>query len=203
MVFTYSNNSFIMETDEEIIVRVATPEDVDFALPIVAEMESSAKARGTGIAKRNPLDIKKKMLQGDAVIAFTKSGFWAGFSYIQAWQNNRFVSNSGLIVAPAFRGLKVAAAIKKKIFELSRFLYPSAKIFSITTGLPVMKLNSRLGFLPVTYSEITTDTHFWEGCKSCINYPVLVGHQFANCLCTAMLFYPPEPKNPVLLSTAD
>lgn len=192
-----------METDEEIIVRVATPADADFALPIVAEMESSARARGTGIAKRNPLDIKKKILLGHAVIAFTKKGIWAGFSYIQSWQGNQFVSNSGLIVAPAFRGLKVAAAIKKKIFELSRLLYPSAKIFSITTGLPVMKLNSRLGFEPVTYTEITTDTSFWEGCKSCINYPILAGHHFANCLCTAMLFNPPELKNPVLLSTAE
>ncbi|RBL93571.1 N-acetyltransferase [Chitinophaga flava] len=192
-----------METDEEIIVRVASPEDVDFALPIVAEMESSARARGTGISKRDPMDIKKKILQGNAVIAFTKSGIWAGFSYIQAWEGGRFVSNSGLIVVPEFRGLKVAAAIKKKIFELSRSLYPSAKIFSITTGLPVMKLNSRLGFEPVTYTEITTDSSFWAGCKSCINYPILAGHHFANCLCTAMLFTPPELKDPVLLSTAD
>lgn len=179
-----------METDEEIIVRVATPEDIDFALPIVDEMESSAKVRGTGIAKRNPLDIKKKILQGNAIIAFTKSGYWAGFSYIQSWENDRFVSNSGLIVAPAFRRLNVASAIKQKIFELSRSRYPSAKIFSITTGLAVMKLNSRLGFEPVTYSEIPTDPHFWEGCKSCINYPILAGHHFANCLCTAMLFSP-------------
>ncbi|NSL89521.1 N-acetyltransferase [Chitinophaga sp. Mgbs1] len=181
-----------METDEEIVVRVATSADVDFALPIVAEMEASAKVRRTGIARRNPLTIKEKILEGKAVIAFTKSGIWAGFSYIQGWQNSRFVSNSGLIVAPAFRGLKVAAAIKQKIFELSRLLYPSAKIFSITTGLPVMKLNTRLGFEPVTYTEITTDPAFWDGCKSCINYPVLAGKNFRNCLCTAMLFCPPE-----------
>ncbi|MCW3462333.1 N-acetyltransferase [Chitinophaga nivalis] len=184
-----------METDEEIVVRVATAMDVDFALPIVAEMEASAKARGTGIARRNPAAIREKILEGKAVIAFFK-GIWAGFSYIQSWEEGRFVSNSGLIVAPAFRGLKVAGAIKHKIFELSRLLYPSAKIFSITTGLPVMKLNSRLGFEPVTYAEITQDPCFWEGCKSCINYPILADKNYRNCLCTAMLFRPDEASEP-------
>lgn len=179
-----------METDEEIVVRLATAMDVDFALPIVAEMEASAKARGTGIAKRNPATIKEKILEGKAVIAFTAEGIWAGFSYIQSWENASFVSNSGLIVAPAFRGMKVAQAIKQKIFELSRLLYPQAKIFSITTGLPVMKLNTRLGFEPVTYNEITHDPLFWEGCKSCVNYPILAGKNYRNCLCTAMLFQP-------------
>jgi hypothetical protein len=111
-----------METDDDIVVRVATAMDIDFALPIVAEMEASAKARGTGISKRDPAAIKAKILEGKAVIAFSTDGIWAGFSYIQSWEENRFVSNSGLIVAPAFRGLKVAAAIKKKIFELSRVM---------------------------------------------------------------------------------
>lgn len=179
-----------METDEEIVVRLATAMDVDFALPIVAEMEASANARGTGIAKRDPAAIRKKILEGKAVIAFTADGIWAGFSYIQSWEEGRFVSNSGLIVAPAFRGLKVAAAIKSKIFELSREQYPTAKIFSITTGLAVMKLNTRLGFEPVTYDQITNDPLFWEGCKSCVNYPILTGKNHKNCLCTAMLFHP-------------
>ncbi|NIG52335.1 N-acetyltransferase [Chitinophaga sp. Cy-1792] len=177
-------------TDEEIVVRRANITDIDFALPITAEMEASAKARGTGISKRNPEDIRKKILEGKAVIAFTKSGIWAGFSYIQTWDNNSYVSNSGLIVAPAFRRLKVASAIKQKIFELSRMMYPAAKIFSITTGLAVMKLNTRLGFEPVTYNEITHDPQFWSACKSCVNYPVLAAKGFKNCLCTAMLFTP-------------
>jgi hypothetical protein len=179
-----------METDDEFVVRLATAMDVDFALPIVEEMEASAKARGTGISKRDPAAIKAKILEGKAVIAFTADGIWAGFSYIQSWENDHFVSNSGLIVAPAFRGKKVAAAIKQKIFELSRSMYPTSKIFSITTGLAVMKLNTRLGFEPVTYSEITQDPHFWDGCKSCVNYPILAAKDRRNCLCTAMLFQP-------------
>ncbi|MBV7528768.1 N-acetyltransferase [Chitinophaga sp. sic0106] len=184
------------EAEEEVVVRLATAMDLAFALPICAEMESSAKARGTGISRRDPADIKRKMLEGKAVIAFTKTGMWAGFSYIQTWENGRFVSNSGLIVAPAFRRLKVASAIKQKIFELSRKLYPHAKIFSITTGLAVMKLNSRLGFEPVTYTEITQDPQFWTACKSCANYPVLASQGFKKCLCTAMLFTPEETSEP-------
>ncbi|MET6999114.1 N-acetyltransferase [Chitinophaga defluvii] len=174
----------------DIVVRIATAEDAEFALPIVAEMEASAKARGTGISKRSPGAIREKILQGKAVIAFTQQGIWAGFSYIEAWGQGKFVSNSGLIVAPSFRGLGIAAIIKQKIFELSRLLYPAAKIFGITTGLAVMKLNSRLGFEPVTYGEITQDARFWEGCKSCINYPILTAKGHKNCLCTAMLFDP-------------
>lgn len=180
------------DADEKVVVRLATALDLEFALPICAEMEASAKARGTGISRRDPADIKRKMLEGKAVIAFTRSGIWAGFSYIQTWENARFVSNSGLIVAPAFRQLKVASVIKQKIFELSRSLYPHAKIFSITTGLAVMKLNSRLGFEPVTYTEITQDPQFWKACESCSNYPVLASQGFKRCLCTAMLFAPDE-----------
>lgn len=177
-----------MDSTSSIEVRVASAADADFAIPIAAEMESSAKARGTGIARRDPADIRQKILQGRGVIAFTRTGVWAGFSYIQDWEDGKFVSNSGLIVVPAFRKLGVAAAIKQKIFELSRLLYPAAGIFSITTGLAVMKLNSKLGFEPVTYQEITHDPHFWEGCKSCVNYPILQSKNFKNCLCTAMLF---------------
>jgi hypothetical protein len=179
-----------METD--ITVRIATAADIDFALPIVAEMESSAKARGTGISKRDPEAIKQKILQGKAVIAFTKQGVWAGFTYLEVYEQGRFVSNSGLIVPPAFRGLGVAAQLKQRLFELCRFLYPQAKLFGITTGAAVMKINTRLGYEPVAFEDITHDAAFWNGCKSCVNYGILESKQFKNCLCTAMLFEPPK-----------
>ena len=174
----------------DIVVRLAGAADADFALPIAAEMEASAKVRGTGIAKRSPEMIKEKILAGKAVIAFTKEGVWAGFSYLQEWEQGKFISNSGLIVAPAFRGLGVAAAIKQQLFMLCRLRYPQARIFGITTGGPVMKLNARLGFIPVTYADITQDPAFWEGCKSCVNYPILTAKENKHCLCTAMLFDP-------------
>ena len=112
----------------------------DFAQIICDEMESSAKARGTGIAKRSPDYIKEKMREGKAVIAFTEEGIWAGFCYIETWSHGEYVANSGLIVAPPFRKSGLAKNIKKKIFDLSQKLYPNAKLFGLTTGLAVMKI---------------------------------------------------------------
>lgn len=159
-------------------------------------MEQSAKARGTGIAKRSPEYVRKKMEEGKAVIAVTPDNHWAGFCYIEAWGHNKFVANSGLIVAPQFRKTGAARKIKQKIFELSRKMYPDAKIFGLTTGLAVMKINSELGYEPVTYSELTNDEEFWAGCKSCVNYDILMSKERKNCLCTAMLYDPASHPAP-------
>jgi hypothetical protein len=155
-------------------------------------MAESAKARGTGIAKRSPEYVKMKMEEGKAVIAVTSSGEWVGFCYIESWEHEKFVANSGLIVAPPFRKSGVAKQIKNKIFELSRKKYPDAKIFGLTTGLAVMKINSDLGYEPVTYSQLTTDDNFWKGCQSCVNYEILMSKERKNCMCTAMLYDPAE-----------
>jgi hypothetical protein len=159
-------------------------------------MASSAKARGTGIAKRSPDYIREKMREGKAVIAFTKDGIWAGFCYIETWSQSDYVANSGLIVAPPFRKGGLAKKIKKKIFNLSRKKYPEAKIFGLTTGLAVMKINSELGYEPVTYSELTQDDAFWSGCKSCVNFDILTSKERKNCLCTAMLYDPKDHYEP-------
>jgi len=157
-------------------------------------MEASARARGTGIAKRSPDYVKQKMLEGKAVVALTKEGKWAGFCYIESWEHGKYVANSGLIVAPDFRKSGLARLIKKKIFDLSRQKYPEAKIFGLTTGLAVMKINSELGYEPVTYSELTQDDEFWKGCKSCVNFEILMSKDRKNCMCTAMLYDPAEKK---------
>lgn len=157
-------------------------------------MEASAKARGTGIAKRSPEYIRTKMNEGKAVIALTAAGEWVGFCYIEAWGHGEFVANSGLVVNPAFRGSGVATRIKQKVFELSRHKYPEAKIFGLTTGLAVMKINSELGYKPVTYSELTDDNDFWKGCQSCVNYDILMSKDRKNCLCTGMLYDPAWEK---------
>jgi len=175
-----------------IIVREATPADAHWAETITNEMAESAKARGTGIAKRSPEYVKLKMDEGKAVIALTDTGEWVGFCYIESWQHEKFVANSGLIVSPAFRKSGVAKQIKQKVFALSRKKYPNAKIFGLTTGLAVMKINSDLGYEPVTYSELTTDDEFWKGCQSCVNYEILMSKERKNCMCTAMLYDPEE-----------
>ena len=177
--------------EQKIIVRVAHSGDASFANAITDEMASSAKARGTGIAKRSPDYVAKKINEGKSVIAYTEDGTWVGFCYIEAWQHGQFVANSGLIVAPAFRKTGIAKKIKQTIFQLSREKYPTAKIFGLTTGLAVMKINSELGYEPVTYSELTDDEEFWAGCKSCVNYDILMSKERKNCMCTAMLY---EPK---------
>lgn len=159
-------------------------------------MESSAKARGTGIAKRSPEYIIKKIEEGKAVIAVTPEGEWVGFCYIEAWGHDAFVANSGLIVAPAYRKSGIAKRIKENIFQLSREKYPHAKIFGLTTGLAVMKINSDLGYEPVTYSELTDDEQFWAGCKSCVNYDILMSKDRKNCMCTAMLYDPADHYEP-------
>lgn len=181
-----------MENQHQIIIRVANFLDTHFAKRIVEEMESSAKARGTGIAKRTPEYVANKMLEGKAVIAVTDKGVWVGFCYIEEWSHGKFVANSGLIVSPEFRKSGVARQIKRRIFELSREKYPDAKIFGLTTGLAVMKINSELGYEPVTYSELTDDETFWAGCKSCVNYDILMSKDRKNCMCTAMLFDPQD-----------
>lgn len=177
-------------------ILVANESHQDFAQIICDEMASSAKARGTGIAKRSPDYIKEKIREGKAVIAFNQDGIWAGFCYIETWSHGEYVANSGLIVAPAFRKGGLARSIKKKIFELSRQKYPEAKLFGLTTGLAVMKINSELGYEPVTYSELTQDEAFWAGCKSCVNYEILMSKERKNCLCTGMLYDPKDHYEP-------
>ncbi len=182
--------------NSNIIIRTAIDADVQYATMISAEMESSAKARGTGIAKRSAEYISQKIMERKAVIAVAADDSWVGFCYIEAWDHDSFVANSGLIVAPEFRKSGIAKSIKKQIFQLSREKYPHAKIFGLTTGLAVMKINSDLGYEPVTYSELTNDDQFWAGCKSCVNYDILMGKNRQNCMCTAMLYDPGDHFEP-------
>ena len=185
-----------METRNQFQILIADESHLSFAQVICDEMASSAQARGTGIAKRSPEYIQEKIREGKAVIAFTQDGYWAGFCYIETWSHGQYVANSGLIVAPQFRKSGLAKAIKKQIFDLSRQRYPEAKIFGLTTGLAVMKINSDLGYEPVTYSELTQDEAFWAGCKSCVNYDILTSKERKNCLCTAMLYDPKDHYEP-------
>ena len=185
-----------MNQDQDFQILIADKTHEGFAQLICDEMAASAAARGTGIAKRSPDYIKQKMEEGKAVIAFTKDGIWAGFCYIETWSHGDYVANSGLIVAPSFRKGGLAKKIKKKIFELSRKKYPESKIFGLTTGLAVMKINSELGYEPVTYSELTQDEAFWSGCKSCVNYDILMSKERKNCFCTGMLYDPKDHYEP-------
>ncbi|MFI3301610.1 MAG: GNAT family N-acetyltransferase [Rikenellaceae bacterium] len=154
----------------------------------------SALQRGTGIAKRSPEYIADKITSGKAVVAICGEKL-VGFSYVETWGHGDYVATSGLIVDPEYRHLGLAARIKAKTFDLARKKYPRAKLFSITTSLPVMKLNSKLGYTPVTFSELTDDEEFWKGCEGCKNYDILQRNQRRMCLCTGMLYDPKSAKN--------
>ena len=178
----------------KIEILVADNRHFSYIDTILNTIEKAAEARGTGIARRSPEYVKTKIEEGKAIIAFV-NGEFGGFCYIETWGDKKFVANSGLIVVDKFRGHGLAKAIKKKAFDLSRKRFPEAKIFGLTTGLAVMKINSELGYKPVTFSELTDDKDFWKGCEACRNFPILKEKNYKMCLCTGMLYDPAAVKN--------
>ena len=175
-------------------ILVANQSHFKYAQIISDTITESAKVRGTGIAQRTSEYIIKRLQNGNAIIALDNNKF-AGFCYIEVWGNKDFVANSGLIVHPDYRGQGLAKKIKKRIFELSKEKFPHAKIFGITTGLPVMKMNYELGYKPVTFSELTDDPEFWKGCQTCKNFDILTRTERKMCLCTGMLYDPNSKEN--------
>ncbi|WP_297088363.1 GNAT family N-acetyltransferase [uncultured Draconibacterium sp.] len=183
-----------MKSLNNIKVLIADENHLKFIDDINDAIDSASKQRGTGIARRTFEYLADKMKQGKAIIALEEGEVFAGFCYIETWQEKGFVANSGLIVAEDYRGIGLAKAIKKKAFELSRKKYPNSKIFGLTTGLAVMKINHELGYRPVTFSELTLDDHFWKGCTGCINHDILERTGRTKCLCTGMLYDPAWEK---------
>jgi hypothetical protein len=184
-----------MKELKNIKVLVAGKEHLKYVDEINDAIDVASKQRGTGIARRTYEYLASKIEDGKAIIALDGEAF-AGFCYIETWGNKGFVANSGLIVVPEYRGYGLAKEIKRKAFLLSRQQYPEAKIFGLTTGLAVMKINHELGYKPVTFSELTEDEQFWNGCKSCVNYDILERMERTKCLCTGMLYDPAWEKVP-------
>lgn len=176
---------------KEVDVIVANEGHIKYVDTILKTIADAAKVRGTGIAKRSPEYVATKMREAKAVIALDGDKF-AGFSYIETWGNKHYVTTSGLIVHPDYRGLGLAKRIKALTFTLARVRWPHAKIFSLTSGSAVMKMNTQLGYLPVTFNDLTDDESFWRGCEGCINHDILVRTRRQYCICTAMLFDPEE-----------
>ncbi len=176
---------------EEIKVMVADASHEKYVDTILKTIADAAKVRGTGIAKRTHEYLATKMKEAKAVIALSGDRF-VGFSYIETWGNKQYVTTSGLIVHPDFRGMGVSKMIKNMTFTLARVRWPKAKIFSLTSGSAVMKMNTQLGYHPVTFNDLTDDESFWRGCEGCINVDVLHRTNRRYCICTAMLYDPEE-----------
>lgn len=170
-------------------VMVASEEHLKYVTVINDTIEEAAKARGTGIARRTDEYITDKIKQGKAILALNRDEF-VGFCYIESWGHDKFVANSGLIVKASYRGMGVAKRIKKAAFDLSRKKFPNAKLFGLTTGEQVMRINTELGYVPVTFAKLTDDEQFWAGCKSCVNYDILQRTNMTKCLCTGMVYDP-------------
>ena len=171
----------------------AKAEHIMYAKQISLCIDESAQVRGTGIARRTPKYLATKIENGNAVIALDNDKF-AGFCYIEVWGHGKYVAHSGLIVSPEFRGRGLAKKIKREVFNISLKQYPKAKIFGITTGQAVMKINYELGYKPVHFSELTDDPEFWKGCQTCKNFDILTRTERKLCLCTGMLHDPNEKK---------
>jgi len=179
--------------DYGIDVMVADESHEIYVDTILETIEAAAKVRGTGIARRSHDYVAQKMREGKVIIALAGDEF-AGFTYIESWGNKQYVATSGLIVADKFRNQGLARRIKHASFQLARLRWPKAKIFSLTSGSAVMKLNSELGYLPVTFADLTDDESFWRGCNGCVNHDVLISRQRRFCICTAMLFDPEDER---------
>jgi hypothetical protein len=180
---------------KNIEISIASEKHLKYIQVIEQALLDASKQKGVGIAVRSSEYLRGKIMEGKSVIACTEDGQWAGFCYIESWGHNRFVANSGLIVGTEFRGIGLAGEIKKRALELSVQLFPGAKLFGLTTSLAVMRINSGLGYRPVTFSELTDDEEFWKGCETCPYYDILVRTKRDDCLCTAMIMDPAEKKN--------
>lgn len=177
------------EDIDDIDVMVADTSHEVYVDIILDTIEAAASVRGTGIAKRTHDYISQKMKEGKAIIALSGDEF-AGFTYIESWGNKQYVATSGLIVVEKFRKKGLAKRIKEASFALARLRWPKAKLFSLTSGSAVMKMNTELGYVPVTFAELTDDEAFWRGCEGCVNHDILVRTDRKYCICTAMLFDP-------------
>lgn len=180
--------------NDGIRVFVADAADEKYVDTILETITSAAKVRGSGIAKRTHAYLATKMRERKAILALKDDEF-AGFCYIESWENKHYVANSGLIVVEKFRGHHLATRIKEVAFTLSRLRWPHAKLFGLTSSGAVMKINTRLGYVPVPFAELTQDDEYWKGCGTpeapcCINCDVLARTGRKYCVCTGMLYDP-------------
>lgn len=174
-----------------IIIRIANSSDTIYAKAISRMLSESAKARGSAVALRTPEYLATKMEEGKAVLALDGE-IVVGFCYMETWEHEKYVANSGLIVHEDYRQRGLARKIKEAIFNLTRLKYPNSKIFGITTSPATVKLNTALGYKQVPFSELTTDQEFWKGCMTCENYKILTKTGNKNCLCIGLLYEPPK-----------
>ena len=167
----------------------ATKEHHCYIRDILATIYDASKVKGNSIVMRDPEYLAAKTNEGKAVIAL-KGDEFAGFCYLECWQNEKFVAHSGLIVKPEYCGQGLASKIKEATFQICRTMFPNAKIFNITKSEAVIKIDTRLGFKIVPYTELTDDPAFWKGCETRPHYHTLLKNNMQSCECTGLVFNP-------------
>ncbi len=169
-------------------VHESTPEDVRFAE--AASRLIDAASSQYDIAKRSPEWLGAKIRAGRAAIATAAAPSdereLVGFGYWSAWDKDTFISHSGLVVRPDYRGSGLGRDLKTILFDSSRRQLPRATLMSLTTSPHVRALNLSLGFEVVPLDQLTHDPAFWEGCRTCRNYAA-VQARGERCCCEGML----------------
>ena len=189
---------YYMEYNDGIKVVVADASHEKYVDVILETITDSAKKRGSGIASRTHDYLATKMRERKAIIALAgEEEEFAGFCYIESWGNKEYVANSGLIVVEKFRNHHLATRIKQTAFTLSRLRWPNAKLFGLTSQAAVMRINTQLGYVPVTFAQLTQDDAYWAGCGTpeeprCKNCDILARTGRMYCVCTAMLYDPKD-----------
>jgi ribosomal protein S18 acetylase RimI-like enzyme len=140
------------------------------------------------IARRHPEFLEAKIQSGQAVFALDDHDL-VGFGYFSDWDYGRFVSHSGLIVKPEYRGRGLGRRLKLALLKASRQQFPHAVLMSLTTSPEVKAMNLKLGFQVVPIEELTTDAAFWAGCKSCCRYTETLAKGL-KCCCEGMVLRP-------------
>jgi len=177
-------------------VRRAAESDLQFVPSVASAIDDEVAAGAIGIARRSAADLASRIRTGEAIIALAAEATsdhapagadWAGFCYVAAWEEGRFVSTSGLIVAPQHRGRGLAKRLKERALELAAERYPGAIAFGLSTSSAVARINEELGFRAASYSALPADSAFWDGCRTCPLHADLVANERRTCHCRAVI----------------
>lgn len=184
-------------------VRRAVEKDLILAPSIVEEINYWARFRTTGVVGRTAAYIEDKIKEGKAFIAFSPTGEWVGFCYLEVWEHRRYVANSGLIIKPEYRKSGLAKKLKEVSFRFTRKTYPQAKIFSLTSKPSVMQINLALGYKSVSPQYLFEDSDFVNGCRDVVDYPDMTAKHKNDGNCFLMLFDPlAETQNKMLFDAS-
>ncbi len=175
-----------MEGQDGYRVRASTAADAPRAAEAFALLQEALKGKVIGLAARSLAELSGKITDGLAVLALSPDGVLAGFILVCPWDQDRWVSTSALVVAPAHRQHGLAGRLKEAAAGLARARFPAARRFGLTTSGAVLKVNARMGWVPVPYAEVCRDPGFWKGCEACPHHETLLRMKGEICFCTAM-----------------